>query len=66
MDPINPPKAKDFGPLGEDVIEKNGAQFRVGKRTFGTREDAREYLYHINVQREMIRKNLEGNSDHAP
>lgn len=49
----------DFKPLEKELIRPTGARFSVGKRVFRTYEDAKEYLYHINVQRELVRGSLE-------
>jgi hypothetical protein len=61
-----PPKSTDFLPLSKDSIGHTEGGFRVGKRLFARYEDAEEYLYHVNVQRELTRRNLEARERRAP
>ncbi|MHC4216033.1 MAG: hypothetical protein ACYSWP_21995 [Planctomycetota bacterium] len=49
----------DFPPLGKDAIVKTEGGYLVGKRKFGELKDAEEFLYHINVQRELKRERFE-------
>ena len=64
--PARPLTDEDLKPLTEDQIEKIESGYRIGTRTFRDLEDAKEYLYHMNVQREMIRKGREAKSRRAP
>ncbi len=63
---VSPLTAEDLEPLDESVIRKENSEYHVGKRTFKALADAKECLYHTNVQRELVRKGREGKSNRAP
>lgn len=54
----NETKAEDFIALTDADIKEHRSGFRVGKRVFANLHDAKAFLYHTNIQRELIRQNL--------
>ena len=42
-------------PIELSKIKNKGEKYIVGRREFSTREEAENFIYHINVQRELLR-----------
>lgn len=53
--PSKPLDESKLEPIELSKIRKEGEKFLVGRREFSTREEAENFIYHINIQRELLR-----------
>lgn len=53
--PTKPLDVSKLEPIELSKIRKEGDKFLVGKREFSTMKEAESFIYHINIQRELLR-----------